>query len=70
MEDVNSGKQNGWGLANYLGNAQEWVDSSAGLKAKGGAYKDAMKDCTLELERAHDGKPDEYTTFRLVRDIT
>jgi len=70
LEDINSGKQNGWGLANYLGNAQEWVESPSGLKARGGAYKDAMQKCTIKLERAHDGNPDEITTFRIVRDVT
>ncbi|MCW8963564.1 MAG: formylglycine-generating enzyme family protein, partial [Gammaproteobacteria bacterium] len=70
LEDINSGKQNGWGLANYLGNAQEWVETPSGLKARGGAYKDAMQKCTIKLERAHDGNPDEITTFRIVRDVT
>ena len=70
LEDVNTGKQNGWGLANYIGNAQEWVDSPSGVKVRGGAYSDAMKECTVELERAHDGNPDKITSFRIVRDVT
>ena len=70
LEDVNSGKQNGWGLANYIGNAQEWVESPSGIKARGGAFSDAMINCKVELERAHDGSPDKITTFRLVREVT
>ena len=69
LEDVNSGKQNGWGLVNYIGNAQEWVTSASGVRARGGAYNDAMQDCTVDLEKPHDGKADAYTTFRLVRDV-
>ncbi len=69
LEDVNSGKQNGWGVVNYIGNAQEWVTGTSGVKARGGAYTDAMQDCTVELEKNHDGRADAYTTFRLVRDV-
>ncbi|TNF98836.1 MAG: serine/threonine protein kinase, partial [Gammaproteobacteria bacterium] len=70
LEDVDSGAQNGWGLANYVGNAQEWVEAPSGLKAKGGAYTDTMEKCSVKLERTHNGNPDKLTTFRLVRDVT
>lgn len=70
LEDINSGTQNGWGIVNYIGNAQEWVTAPGGAKARGGAYRDAMQECAIGLERDHDGSPDELTSFRLVRDIT
>ncbi len=69
LEDVNSGKQNGWGLVNYIGNAQELVTTQGGTKARGGAYRDAMQECGIELERNHDGSSDEITSFRIVRDV-
>ena len=69
LEDINSGRQNGWGLANYIGNAQEWVLSENGVKARGGAYSDALQDCAIGLERNHNGDADSITSFRLIRAV-
>lgn len=65
---VKSGKSNGWGLKNYVGNVQEWVIDGDTTLARGGAYTDPHAKCEITLERTHDGNPDETTGFRLVRD--
>ncbi|NKC12289.1 MAG: protein kinase [Gammaproteobacteria bacterium] len=63
-----SGSPNGWGLINYLGNAQELVTTGdGGLAARGGMYQDKLNRCTVDLSRSHDGTPDAVTGFRLVR---
>ena len=63
------GEENGWGLVNAVGNAQEWVIASDGLAAQGGAYSDSADDCRVELARAHGGEADGVTGFRVVREI-
>ena len=68
--EVNRGGQNKWGIMNYVGNAQEWVTgSSGGYEARGGAYKDRLGSCVIELSRPHAGNADELTGFRLVREL-
>jgi hypothetical protein len=68
--DVNSGTQNGFGLMNALGNAQEFVTIGPGqFQARGGAYSDSLKDCTIKMARPHSGAPDSITGFRVVREI-
>ncbi len=69
LVDAASGAQNGWGLANYIGNAQEWVRSSSGLKARGGSFQDPLTRCDLSISRGHSGQPDGVTGFRLVREM-
>ncbi len=63
---VKSGKSNGWGLKNYVGNVQEWVTGSSGNMARGGAFSDPHAKCNLSLERPHDGNADDATGFRLI----
>ena len=65
---VKSGKSNGWGLKNYVGNVQEWVTDEGKLLVRGGAYTDAHSKCAISLERTHQGDKDESTGFRLVRE--
>jgi len=68
--EVNRGGQNSWGIMNYLGNAQEWViGSSGGYEARGGAYKDRLGACKIELSRPHAGDADNLTGFRIVREL-
>ncbi|MDH3316641.1 MAG: SUMF1/EgtB/PvdO family nonheme iron enzyme, partial [Gammaproteobacteria bacterium] len=69
LVDAASGAQNGWGLANYVGNAQEWVRSAGGLKARGGTYEDPLTRCDISISRNHSGQPDHATGFRLVREM-
>ena len=66
---VNTGKANGWGLYNYVGNVQEWVTNGSGVTARGGAFKDAFSKCEIGLEKSHEGTPDEATGFRVVLDL-
>ena len=65
---VKSGKSNGWGLKNYVGNVQEWVLDGDSPVARGGAFTDAHSKCDISLERSHDGGADDTTGFRLIRE--
>ena len=65
---VKSGKSNGWGLKNYVGNVQEWVMDGNTTTVRGGAYTDAHSKCDISLERTHDGSADNATGFRLIRE--
>jgi hypothetical protein len=65
------GKQNGWGLVNYLGNAEELVYEKSGkVSAVGGSYKNAMDECKISYKQPHDGQPNDVTGFRVVRELT
>ena len=66
---ANSGSPNGWGLYNYIGNVQEWVTKGSGVVAMGGSYADNFGTCEISLEKPSDGKPDQYTGFRLIEEI-
>jgi serine/threonine protein kinase len=67
---VTTGRQNGWGLVNYAGNAREWVyDKGRKLVAVGGSYADSMDICDINNVVRHDGSPDAYTGFRVLREI-
>jgi serine/threonine protein kinase len=68
---TNTGRQNPWGLVNYAGNAQELAyDTGRKLVAIGGSYKSSMEQCTAETVFSHSGNPDNFTGFRVVRDLT
>ena len=67
---VTTGKQNPWGIVNYLGNAREWVyGNGRNLIAMGGSYKDAMDKCDVTLALNHSGKADDISGFRVLREI-
>ncbi len=67
---VTTGKQNPWGIVNYLGNAQEWVyGNGRSLMAMGGSYKDAMDKCDITLSLSHTGKADRLSGFRVLREV-
>jgi serine/threonine protein kinase len=64
------GKQNSWGLVNYVGNVQEWVyDKGRKLIAVGGSFKQSMENCDITTVNAHRGSPDEATGFRILREL-
>ncbi|HEY5701146.1 MAG TPA: SUMF1/EgtB/PvdO family nonheme iron enzyme, partial [Gammaproteobacteria bacterium] len=63
------GGENGWGVVNAVGNAQEWVTATGGLLAKGGAFQDPVAACSIQSNRPHDGDPDGITGFRLLREL-
>jgi len=69
LMDANAGKPNGWGLYNYVGNAQEWATNGSGVVARGGAYKDNFGDCGITVEKPSDGKGDDETGFRLLQEM-
>lgn len=71
LQNTTIGKQNSWGLVNYLGNAQELAYDEAGkLVAMGGAYVDSMNECQISTWKYHSGQSDNATGFRVVREIT
>ncbi|MFT5133740.1 MAG: serine/threonine protein kinase, partial [Gammaproteobacteria bacterium] len=66
IASVKSGQPNAWGLRNYIGNVQEWVEDGGGTLAAGGAYSDKCEKSEISLQRPHDGSADDTTGFRLV----
>ena len=69
LANANSGKQNGWGLANFVGNAQEWAKSGGSVVVRGGKFDDPLDECDISLSRPHGGNADAVTGFRLVREL-
>ncbi len=68
---VSIGQQNDWGLINYVGNAREWVAERDGsTSAVGGSYETTFEECNINNKVAHDGRPDNVTGFRVVREVT
>ncbi len=67
---INVGKQNSWGLVNYVGNVQEWVyDKGRKLVAVGGSFKQSMDSCNIATSMSHSGNPDKATGFRVLREL-
>ncbi len=66
---INTGRPNGWGLYNYLGNAQEWVTGNNGVEVRGGAYTDPLSKCDISLAKPHDGSADPVTGFRVLQEL-
>ena len=67
--DATSGQPNGWGLTNYVGNAQELVRSGGSYAARGGDFDVPLTRCDASLSQPHTGAPDKTTGFRLVREL-
>jgi len=67
---ITTGKQNPWGIVNYLGNAREWVyGNGRTLISMGGSYKDAMDKCDITLSSTHTGQADSISGFRVLREV-
>ncbi|PTY38088.1 hypothetical protein BGP77_16700 [Saccharospirillum sp. MSK14-1] len=66
MNRVSTGHQNGWGLQNVIGNAQEVVFDGNRQLAIGGSFQDPHAECGLEFSRAYSGSADSITGFRLL----
>ncbi|WP_444940195.1 bifunctional serine/threonine-protein kinase/formylglycine-generating enzyme family protein [Microbulbifer sp. ZKSA004] len=67
---ANAGSSNGFGLLNAVGNVQEWGRGTDGeLLALGGSRIDPMSRCLATTKKLHSGQPDEFTGFRVVRDV-
>jgi formylglycine-generating enzyme required for sulfatase activity len=67
---ADTGQANRFGLVNALGNVQEWVLNLDEVQALGGAYNDPISKCVVQTARNHAGDPDQFTGFRLVREIS
>ncbi len=64
------GKQNSWGLVNYVGNVQEWVyDKGRKLVAVGGSLTQNMDSCNINTTNKHNGSADKSTGFRILREL-
>ncbi|QIL90426.1 protein kinase [Microbulbifer sp. SH-1] len=67
---ANTGTANPFGIVNAVGNVQEWVlGVDQQLIAAGGSRQDAMSRCLVTSKTLHSGTPDEFTGFRVVRDL-
>ncbi|NKC14923.1 MAG: protein kinase [Gammaproteobacteria bacterium] len=64
-----SGKQNGWGLINYIGNAKEMVRTGSNIAVRGGGFTDPMAKCNVSSREQYNGKADPHVGFRLLREI-
>ncbi len=70
LVQVNIGRQNSWGLVNYVGNVQEWVyDKGRKLVAVGGSFKESMDNCDITTTVSHNGNADKATGFRVLREL-
>lgn len=66
-----TGKPNAWGLVNYVGNAREIALESTGkFVVLGGSHRSMMESCTVATTLAFSGNADQYTGFRIIRDIS
>ena len=69
LVDARSGQQNGWGLANYVGNARELVRTGGGFAVRGGNFEVPLTKCDISISKPHPGSADATTGFRLVREL-
>jgi hypothetical protein len=66
LATIKSGRPNKWGIYNFVGNVQEWVQEGSSTTARGGAYSDAINNCDISTVRQHDGNADGITGFRVI----
>jgi formylglycine-generating enzyme required for sulfatase activity len=69
LQKTTNGKPNSYGLASTVGNVQEWAYDNNLLVAAGGSRQTPMNDCRVTTVTAHSGQADEFTGFRLVREL-
>jgi len=70
LVSISTGKQNDWGVVNYVGNAQELIyDKGRQLAAVGGSYNVSMEQCNTSYLENHSGEPDKLTGFRILREL-
>lgn len=67
--DARSGQQNGWGLANYVGNARKMVCAGGGFAVPGGNFAVPLTICDISISKPHPGSADAATGLRLVREL-
>ena len=69
LASTSSGEENLYGLLHTAGNVQEWVGDGVQWMVVGGSFADPISDCSARTLREHDGRADNKTGFRLVREI-
>ena len=69
LQKTTNGKPNSFGLASHVGNVQEWAYEGNQLVAVGGSRQTPLNECRYTTSVAHDGTADEFTGFRLVREL-
>ncbi|MAD44706.1 MAG: hypothetical protein CMH98_06850 [Oceanospirillaceae bacterium] len=62
------GRPNSYGLVSHVGNVQEWAYRGSQLVVAGGSRQTPMDECRINTVKPHNGSPDEFTGFRLVRE--
>ncbi len=67
--EARTGRENPWGLVNFVGNAQEWVRSGNGVATVGGDFEDSLSECAINLSRASDGSANPLTGFRIAKPV-
>lgn len=68
--EARTGRENPWGLVNFVGNAQEWVRSGGGVTAVGGDFEDSLSECAITLSRPSDGSANSLTGFRVAKPVS
>jgi hypothetical protein len=69
IQDIKTGTANGWGMTNFVGNAQEFVLKGGAAQLRGGAFSDSLSTCSIDLVKPTNGAADPATGFRVSRDI-
>ena len=69
IQDIKTGTANGWGMTNFVGNAQEFVLKGGAAQLRGGAFSDSLSTCSIDLVKPTNGAADPNTGFRVSRDI-
>lgn len=70
LVSITTGRQNDWGLVNYVGNAQEIVyDRGSKVVAVGGSYNVPMDKCSINYHESHTENGDALTGFRVLREL-
>jgi len=69
LQKTTNGRQNSLGIASHVGNVQEWAYQGGTLVAAGGSRETPLNDCRFTTLASHDGTADEFTGFRLVREL-
>jgi serine/threonine protein kinase len=67
--DIKTGTANGWGMTNFVGNAQEFVLRGGAGTVRGGAFSDSLSTCSIDLVKNTNGAADPTTGFRVSRDL-
>ena len=66
---VDIGQQNGWGMVNHVGNAQEFVSIGGQYQVAGGSKLTPMENCSIDTLKPYTAEEIAVTGFRVVRKV-